>query len=119
MPGNEGSCEIKTLESIDIGGYKDISHIVSVLGNKSRLAILDAMTMHDEVCACELQQALGLPQPTITTHLRKMYDVGLIKQKEVWKYSYYFINPSYARLVSDILKFHSRTVSSPGSQPEK
>ncbi|MEM3829564.1 MAG: helix-turn-helix domain-containing protein, partial [Conexivisphaerales archaeon] len=62
------------------------------------------MMRYGEVCACELQPALGLPQPTITAHLHKMHYVDLVKVKEVWKYSYYYINEKYLPLVRNILK---------------
>ena len=104
MSDDKETCELKEIETQDVDLYYEISRVLNVLGNKTRVAILAIMERHNEVCACELQPALGLPQPTITTHLRKMYDIGLLKHKEVWKYSYYFINPKYKKLISDILK---------------
>lgn len=104
-------CEIKKIGTQDIDKYDEISRVLNVLGNKARFAILAVMSKYNEVCACELQPALGMPQPTITTHLRKMYDIGLLKRKEVWKYSYYFINPKYQPLVRDILKDQDRLFS--------
>lgn len=115
MSDDKESCEIKEIEAQDVDRYYEISRVLNVLGNKTRVAILAIMERHNEVCACELQPALGLPQPTITTHLRKMYDIGLLKHKEVWKYSYYFINPKYKQLISDILKNQGYAVST--SQP--
>ncbi|MEM0155822.1 MAG: winged helix-turn-helix domain-containing protein [Thermoplasmataceae archaeon] len=98
------SCEIKNLESVDTGKFEGISRFLNLLGNRTRVAILAVISKYGEVCACELQPALGLPQPTITTHLRKMFDAGLLKQRETWKYSYYFINPRYAGLIDDIMR---------------
>ncbi|MCL5873810.1 MAG: metalloregulator ArsR/SmtB family transcription factor [Candidatus Thermoplasmatota archaeon] len=98
------NCKIKKIEKVDVEEYEYGSRILGVLGNKARIAILAAILKYKEVCACELQPALGMPQPTITSHLRKMYNVGLLKRKEVWKFGYYFINPQYESLVSDILR---------------
>lgn len=111
MSNDEEACEIKTIESQDTEKFHEISRILNVLGNKTRVAILEVMEKYDEVCACELRPALGIPQPTITTHLRKMYDIGLLKQKEIWKYSYYSIDPKYKGLVSDILKYQPNPIS--------
>ena len=97
-------CEIRKIGNVNSEEYEEVSRILNVLGNKSRIAILAVMAKYKEVCACELQPALGMPQPTITTHLRKMYDVGLLKRKDVWKFSYYFVNPEYEGLVSNILR---------------
>ncbi|MCL4356989.1 MAG: metalloregulator ArsR/SmtB family transcription factor [Candidatus Thermoplasmatota archaeon] len=102
-------CEIKKIENVDVEEYDRISRILNVLGNKTRIAILAVMSKYKETCACELQPALRMPQPTITTHLRKMYDVGLLKRKEIWKFSYYYVSPQYEGLVSDILKNQTKT----------
>lgn len=118
MSKDTEACEVKEIKAQDIDRYREISRILHVLGNKTRVAMLAVMEEHNEVCACELQPALGLPQPTITAHLRKMYDIGLLKQKEVWKYSYYFINPKYKELVSDILKNQIDPVHT-SNQPEE
>jgi ArsR family transcriptional regulator len=104
MTDSVQSCEIKNLENVDIGKFERISRFLNLLGNRTRIAILYVISKYGEVCACELQPALRIPQPTITTHLRKMFDVGLLRQREGWKYSYYSINQQYASLVDDILK---------------
>lgn len=104
MIDSEEPCEIKKIESVDIGKFDGISRFLNLLGNRARIAILAIISKYGEACACELQPALGIPQPTITTHLRKMYDIGLLEQREVWKYSFYSISPQYANLVDDIMK---------------
>lgn len=109
------SCRIKEIGTLAIDRYEGISRILNAMSNKTRVAILHVMTQHNEVCACELEPALQLPQPTITTHLRKMYDIGLLKRREVWKFSYYFINPEYEKLVSDVLKGLDVTTMQSGS----
>lgn len=110
MSTEVNSCKIKEIETLGINRYEGISRILNAMSNKTRLAILHAMTEHKEVCTCELQPALQLPQSTITTHLRKMYDVGLLERREVWKYSYYSVDPEYEELVNDILKSHSNAI---------
>lgn len=102
-------CEIRKIENVDVEGYEEISRVLNVLGNKARIAVLTVMKKYKEVCACELQPALGIPQPTITTHLRKMYDVGILKRKDVWKFSYYYVNPEYEGLINDILRNKAET----------
>ncbi len=119
MPGGSEACEVKEIEPQDSNRFRDISRILNVLGNKTRVAILDIMDKYNEVCACELQPALGLPQPTITSHLRKMYDIGILQQNEVWKYSYYSINPEYRELIDYILKNQANPIStSEPNEPE-
>ncbi|MGC8645355.1 MAG: ArsR/SmtB family transcription factor [Thermoplasmata archaeon] len=101
-------CSIRKINRVDPEEYDRISRIINALGNKTRIAILDVISKYKEVCTCELQPALGIPQPTITSHLHKMYDTGLLKRKEVWKFSYYSINPQYTELVNGILRAANR-----------
>ncbi len=119
MPNRMASCKIEKIDEQDIEKFHEMSRVLNILGNKKRIAILAVIKEHKEVCACELQPALGMPQPTITSHLRKMYDIGILKQKEVWKYSYYFISPKYRSLVNDILKDQTGSIpSSTGHETE-
>lgn len=109
MPTEGRSCKIREIKAVDIDRYEGIAKILNIMSNKTRVAILDAIVNYEELCACELQPALQIPQPTITTHLRKMYDIGLLERREAWKYSYYSVNPEYEQLVNDLLKSHSGT----------
>lgn len=119
MKDDVEACDVKEIESIEVEDYEDVAKILNVLGNKARIAILEIIFKYKEVCACELQPALRMPQPTITAHLRKMYNVGILKQKEVWKYSYYYINPTYNTLIHNILKSQYNDSSTPQDLNQK
>ncbi|MEM0141170.1 MAG: metalloregulator ArsR/SmtB family transcription factor [Thermoplasmatales archaeon] len=106
-----GYCKVRKIEKIEVDDYDNISRVLSALGNKTRVAILEIIAKYDEVCTCELQPALGIPQPTISTHLRKMYDVGILQKREAWKYSYYRIDPKYRELIGSVLKENSRKIA--------
>jgi ArsR family transcriptional regulator len=107
MSDDVNYCNLRKIDDVDPDKYEDLSKILSVLGNKSRMAILEIISKYNSICSCELQPALGLPQPTATAHLLKMYEVGLLKRKEEWKLSYYSISPQYGRLVGQILRSNS------------
>ncbi len=110
MSDGIGYCEIRKIEKIDTEEYDTISRVLNAIGNRNRIAMLAVISKYMEVCACELQPALGMPQPTITTHLHKMYDVGILKRKEVGKFSYYSINPKFEGIVNDILRGRTETM---------
>ncbi len=107
MSDDANYCSLRKIDEVDSEKYEDFSKILGVLGNKSRIAILEIIAKYESVCSCELQPALGLPQPTVTAHLLRMYEVGLLKRREEWKFSYYFINPRYESLVRQMLKTNS------------
>src|SRR5690348_8124902 len=51
------------------------------------LSILLASENH-EACTCDLTEPLGLSQPTVTHHLRKLLDTGLVtaERRGVWTF---------------------------------
>jgi ArsR family transcriptional regulator, arsenate/arsenite/antimonite-responsive transcriptional repressor len=66
---------------------------VRVLGEPARLQMLSwiAAQPNQEVCACELVEALGLSQPTISHHLKVMYEAGLLDKERRGTWIYYRI----------------------------
>lgn len=104
MNKEEGkSCTVRSVKKIDVDSYKKPAELISALSNGTRIAILHTIMEYNEVCTCELESALGIPQPTVTAHLHKLYEKGLLKKREEWKYTYYSINPKYTELIRTIL----------------
>jgi ArsR family transcriptional regulator, arsenate/arsenite/antimonite-responsive transcriptional repressor len=66
-----------------------------VLGEPARLQMLSliAAQPNREVCACELAEPLGLSQPTVSHHLKVMYEVGLLGRERRGTWIYYRILP--------------------------
>lgn len=54
------------------------------------MRIVNALATTDEpVCACEFEPALGLSQPTISHHLKKLTDAGLLEREQRGKWAYF------------------------------
>ena len=51
--------------------------VMKALSDPSRVKILK-MLQHKEMCVCEVQEALGLAQPTISKHLKILEEAGLV-----------------------------------------
>ncbi|MDY6817824.1 MAG: metalloregulator ArsR/SmtB family transcription factor [Halobacteriales archaeon] len=64
--------------------------VFQALANKDRLRLLEALR-HDERCGCELMVILDAPQSTVSTHLRKLREAGLVKNRKKGKWNYYRI----------------------------
>ncbi|MCL4325936.1 MAG: metalloregulator ArsR/SmtB family transcription factor [Candidatus Thermoplasmatota archaeon] len=99
----EEVCIIKKLDKIEPTVFENIELILCSLSNNVRLAILYLLLKHGELCTCELETALKYAQPTITSHLHKLYYAGILKKREVWKYTYYSINTKYVSFVEMLL----------------
>jgi ArsR family transcriptional regulator len=66
-----------------------------VLGEPVRLQMLSTIAAqpNQEVCACELAKPLGLSQPTVSHHLKVMYELGLLAKERRGTWIYYKIQP--------------------------
>jgi ArsR family transcriptional regulator len=100
----KNACTIKNIEKVNVLEFENASEIIGSLSNKTRLAILNILSKYGEVCTCDLETALGIPQSTVTAHIRKMYTSGLLKKREDWKFTYYSINAEYSSFIDNILK---------------
>ncbi|MFX3625469.1 MAG: ArsR/SmtB family transcription factor [Ectobacillus sp.] len=81
-----------------------ISHVLKLLGDKTRLTMV-AIIKQRESCVCELVEAFQMSQPSISQHLRKLKDAGLVKEERRGQWIYYSLNPQndLYPLVEDIL----------------
>jgi ArsR family transcriptional regulator len=72
------------------------------LGDPARVRIVNVLATSDEaVCVCNLTEPLRLSQPTVSHHLKKLVDAGLLEREQRGKWAYYSINPeAMARLAS-------------------
>jgi ArsR family transcriptional regulator, arsenate/arsenite/antimonite-responsive transcriptional repressor len=70
-----------------------LASLFRVLGEPARLNMLSliAAQPNQEVCACELVEALGLAQPTVSHHLKVMYEAGLLERERRGTWIYYRI----------------------------
>ena len=55
------------------------------------------------VCACHLPDALGISQPTLSFHLRKLHDAGLVDREQRGRWAHWSINPGGLNLVRSFL----------------
>lgn len=68
--------------------YKELSAILKILSDPSRLEILDLLSC-GELCACDLLEHFQFSQPTLSHHMKSLVDNELvIVQKDGNKHMY-------------------------------
>jgi ArsR family transcriptional regulator, arsenate/arsenite/antimonite-responsive transcriptional repressor len=74
------------------------------LGDPARVKILNMLaTAGEPVCACAFEPALGLAQPTVSHHLKKLTEAGLLDREQRGKWAYFSLDDeAFERLVSII-----------------
>jgi len=56
---------------------KELMRVLKALSDENRIRILK-MLQHRVLCVCELSEALGITQPSVSRHLKILQDAGLV-----------------------------------------
>jgi ArsR family transcriptional regulator, arsenate/arsenite/antimonite-responsive transcriptional repressor len=67
------------------------ANVLKLLGDKTRLTII-AILQKRECCVCEFLEVFDTSQPSISQHLRKLKDAGLVKEERRGQWIYYSLN---------------------------
>jgi len=70
-----------------------LATIFKALGDPSRVRIVNLLAnAPDPVCVCEFMPELGLSQGTVSFHLKKLLDVGLLEREQRGTWAYYSLH---------------------------
>ncbi len=68
--------------------------VAKALGDPIRLQLVDVLRKHaGRVCVCELVPLFGISQPTLSHHLKKLRDAGLVDSERQGLWAYYYVLP--------------------------
>jgi ArsR family transcriptional regulator len=81
--------------------------LFKALGDPARVRILNVLATSDgePVCVCHLIEPLGLSQPTVSHHMRRLLDAGLVEREQRGKWAYFSLRPEAVEklaLVADL-----------------
>lgn len=81
------------------------AQVLKLLGDKTRLTIISVL-QKQECCVCELVELFEMSQPSISQHLRKLKDAGLVAEERKGQWIYYSLNQAneFYPLIIDILQ---------------
>ncbi len=76
------------------GAAEDLARRLKALADPGRLRLLSFLMAapRNEACTCELTEPLGLSQPTVTHHLKKLAEAGLVTGERRGVWTYYRLN---------------------------
>jgi ArsR family transcriptional regulator, arsenate/arsenite/antimonite-responsive transcriptional repressor len=86
-------CRPLAASSLSDGDAESTATLFKALGDPARVKILNLLARTDRaVCACDFEPALNLSQPTVSHHLKKLTDAGLLEREQRGKWAYFSIN---------------------------
>jgi ArsR family transcriptional regulator len=70
------------------------ARVFKALADPHRVKIVNLLaTSSDPVCVCEFTGPLGLSQPTVSHHLKKLVQAGLLDREQRGTWAYYSLRP--------------------------
>ena len=70
---------------------REVERLFGAVGESNRIKIL-LLVSKREMCVCELESALKLPQPTISHHLTLLEQSGLLERNKRGRFVFYKLN---------------------------
>ena len=70
------------------------AELFKALADPARVRILNILATSggEPVCVCHLIEPLELSQPTVSHHMRKLLDAGLVEREQRGKWAYFSLN---------------------------
>jgi ArsR family transcriptional regulator len=83
------------------------ARLFKALADPARVKIVNLLaTSPQPVCVCEFTEPLGLSQPTVSHHLKKLLDAGLLDREQRGTWAYYSLGPDALGGLAAALDLH-------------
>jgi ArsR family transcriptional regulator, arsenate/arsenite/antimonite-responsive transcriptional repressor len=86
-----------------------LASVFKALGDPTRVLIVNLLANGaDPVCVCDFVPQLGLSQGTVSFHLKKLLDVGLLEREQRGTWAYYSLNREALDRLADVFATKER-----------
>src|SRR3712207_3240658 len=94
VPGAPGAeCWSLSSGPMTVDDAQQVAGRLKALADPTRLRLLSHVAAQGcaAVCACDLTGPLGISQPTVSHHLKKLVDAGLLVREQRGKWAHYTV----------------------------
>ena len=79
------------------------ARVFKALSDPARVRIVNLLAQSPEpVCVCELTPAVGLAQPTVSHHLKKLVQAGLLQREQRGVWAFYTLDRAGLERVASV-----------------
>lgn len=90
----EPCCAPVVYPDIERAQAERMAEVAKALGDPVRMQLVDVLRRHaGKVCVCELVPLFDLSQPTVSHHLKKLRDAGIVGSERQGLWAYYYVRP--------------------------
>src|SRR5215468_8470395 len=98
-------CPPLSREPLSAEQAAQVAPLLKALAEPVRLRLMSLIASHPggEACVCDLNDAFDLSQPTISHHLKVLYEAGLLDRDKRGVWVYYRARPEAMRALSRLV----------------
>lgn len=102
-------CTPMTRSELSVAESEVMAAMFKALGDPVRLRLFSKIASHPggEACVCDISD-VGVSQPTVSHHLKKLREAGLLQADRRGTWIYYKVTPSVMAAMSTMLSEPSR-----------
>jgi len=87
-----------------------MTEILKALSDESRLRIMN-MLLKEELCVCELEYLLKIPQTNVSRHLSVLKHSGIVEQHKTAQWVHHSISETFLKENADLVGYLQRQMS--------
>jgi len=91
-----------------------VQQLFKALADGTRLKIIYALTLEEELCVCDVANIIGSTVATASHHLRFLRDIGLAKHRKEGKLVFYSLQDEHVHQLMSIALVHAKELRSDG-----
>lgn len=100
-PAGEACCEPVVYPEVEREQALRMAAVAKALGDPIRLQLVDVLRRHaGKVCVCELVPLFDVSQPTLSHHLKKLREAGIVDSERRGLWAYYYVRPESLKEIS-------------------
>lgn len=75
--------------TIDLPTDTEAAALFKALSDPARVQIVEMLAGQEDLCACDFEAPLGLSQATVSHHLKKLLDAGIVTRRRRGTWSHF------------------------------
>lgn len=105
VPSADSCCAPLAEAPLSAGEAQELSIRLKALADPARLRLVSMLlaSASQGCCTCDLTEPLGLSQPTVSHHLKKLAEAGIVTGERRGVWTFYRVVPGALAAIADVL----------------